>query len=236
LNIHQNKLVLELTSEPEVFSIIKKFSPKNSSGWDGISTKVLKKSSLFIVTPLTHVINDSLSKGIFPNKLKNSVITPLNKKGEKLDPANYRPIAITSSVSKVFEKVFLNRLEAHFNQNNLFCDNQHVFRKKRSTVTVLFDLVTEIYVSVEKLEKVNLIVYDFKNAFGCLVPDILINKLRAYSLDDVAISWVKSFLCDRQQYVNLKTFDENNIEIVMKLVRASSSMGVPQGTILGPFG
>jgi hypothetical protein len=85
--------------------------------------------------------------------------------------------------------------------------------------------VAEIYDSVEKRERVNLIVYDFKNAFGCLVPDILINKLRANSLDDVAISWVKSFLSDRQQFVHLKTFYDNNIEIVMKSVRASSSMG-----------
>jgi hypothetical protein len=100
----------------------------------------------------------------------------------------------------------------------------------------LFDLATEIYDSVENREKVNVILYDFKNAFGCLVPDILVNKLKKYGLDDQSLSWIKSFLVDRKQYVQLKTFDENNVKQVLQSETLSSSMGVPQGTTLGPFG
>jgi exonuclease III len=236
MNINQVKFNLQLTSEAEVFSIIESLCPKNSAGWDGISTKVLKKISLLIVTPLTHIINASLLQGTFPDNLKISVITPIYKKGDKSDPANYRPIAITSSVSKVFEKIFLVRLEDHFERHNLLCDNQHGFRKNRSTVTALFDLVTQIYDNVENRKKINLILYDFKNAFGCLVPEILINKLRIYGLDDLALSWISSFLSDRQQYVQLKSFDDNNTETIFKSCTLSCSMGVPQGTILGPFG
>jgi hypothetical protein len=63
-----------------------------------------------------------------------------------------------------------------------------------------------------------------------------VNKLEKYGLDEKSLSWIKSFLVDRKQYVQLKTFDENNIEKVVQSEVLSSSMGVPQGTTLGPFG
>jgi hypothetical protein len=41
------------------------------------------------------------------------------KKGDKEDPSNYRPIAMTSALSKVYKQVFLNRLQYHFERNNI---------------------------------------------------------------------------------------------------------------------
>jgi hypothetical protein len=41
------------------------------------------------------------------------------------------------------EKAFLARLEKHFNKNKILCDNQHGFKKGKSTVRALFDLVAE---------------------------------------------------------------------------------------------
>ena len=65
----------------------------NSHGYDEISTKVLKISSPFIISPLTHICNKSLSSGIFPEQLKYSEIKPLFKKDNKLNISNYRPIS-----------------------------------------------------------------------------------------------------------------------------------------------
>jgi hypothetical protein len=50
---------------------------------------------------------------------KTSVITPLYKKGNKFDPQNYRPRAMSSPISKVIEKGVLYRLEHYFEPNNL---------------------------------------------------------------------------------------------------------------------
>jgi hypothetical protein len=95
-------------------------------------------------------------------------------------------------------------------------DQLHGFRKNKSTITALYDMVTEIYDSVEMREKVNLILYDFKNAFGCLVPDNLLSKLKKYGLDDLSLSWLKGFFIDRTQYVQLKVFDQNNVQRIIK--------------------
>ena len=50
------------------------------------------------------MINISFNKGIFPDFLKVENITPIHKKGEKLDPNNYRPISLLSNISQLYEK------------------------------------------------------------------------------------------------------------------------------------
>jgi hypothetical protein len=61
------------------------------------STKLLKISANYICSQLTYICNKSVLKGIFPERLKNSTINPLYKKGDKTDPSNYRPISWLSS-------------------------------------------------------------------------------------------------------------------------------------------
>jgi hypothetical protein len=63
----------------EIESIIKSLEPKNTCGYDEISTKVLKMSSAFITLPLNHICNTSLLSGAFPQRLKNSIVKVLFK-------------------------------------------------------------------------------------------------------------------------------------------------------------
>jgi len=73
---------LKSISTKEVENVIKSLKPKNSPGYDGISTKWLKISSPFISSPLTHTCNKSLSTGIFPDHLKYAVVKHLFKKSD----------------------------------------------------------------------------------------------------------------------------------------------------------
>jgi len=70
---------LKSTSTREIENIIKYLKPKNSSGYDGISTKLVKICSPFIRSPLAHTCNKSLSSGIFPDHLKYAIVKPLFK-------------------------------------------------------------------------------------------------------------------------------------------------------------
>jgi hypothetical protein len=87
-----------------VENIIKSLKTKNSFGYDGISTKLLKISSCFISLPLTYICNKSLSSGIFPDHLKYTVVKPLFKKGDRSNISNYRPISLLSSFAKHLKK------------------------------------------------------------------------------------------------------------------------------------
>jgi Notch-like protein len=92
-------------SSTKVERIIRSLRLKNSHGYDEVSTKILKVSAPFISSPLNYILNKSIISGIFPTRLKYSIVKPLFKKGDKEDMTNYRPISLLTSFSKVFEKI-----------------------------------------------------------------------------------------------------------------------------------
>ena len=89
-------LIFHNTSTGEIEKIIHSLPGKNSCGYE-ISTRILKASAPFISSLLCCIINTSLESGIFPSRLKYSVITPLHKKGSKNIVSNYRPISLLTS-------------------------------------------------------------------------------------------------------------------------------------------
>ena len=74
-------------TEAKVQSIIDQLNSKSSSGYDGISTSLLKKIKWVVFRPLTTIINQSLNTGIFPDKLAKNI--PVHKKGNKDSTENY---------------------------------------------------------------------------------------------------------------------------------------------------
>jgi hypothetical protein len=72
------------------------------------------------------------------------VIKPLYKKGDKNNMANYKPISLLTSFSKVFEKVIYVRLLKHINNNNILVHEQFGFRLKSSTEITAYNLITEL--------------------------------------------------------------------------------------------
>ena len=99
------RFAFDLITETDCLKIIPGLKSKDSTGVDGISTKLLKQIAQAIVKPLTLIINQSFYNGIFPNKLKIAKVIPLYKKGPSEILDNYRPISLLTAISKVFEKV-----------------------------------------------------------------------------------------------------------------------------------
>jgi hypothetical protein len=59
-----------------------------------ISSRMLNASMPFIISPLTYICNQSLSQGIFPDRLKFAVVKPIFKNCDKCEPSNYRSISL----------------------------------------------------------------------------------------------------------------------------------------------
>lgn len=98
---------------------------------------------------MLHLINSSFITGIFPGKLKVTKVIPVYKKGSRTEVQNYRPVSVLPSISKVFEKAMYNRLYSHLEINNLFDDEQHGFRKNKSTTTALVDFTELLLESID---------------------------------------------------------------------------------------
>lgn len=82
------------TTIDETLKIIRQL--KNKKGYDDIFTYVFKSCGDLIAPVLFHILNLSLSHGIFPDQLKLSINRPMHEKGDEKDVNNYRPIPYSS--------------------------------------------------------------------------------------------------------------------------------------------
>ena len=89
------------TSTNEVNKIIQSLKSKHSHGYKEITSRILKISAPCIISPLTYIFNDVLHSGIFPDRMKYSIIKPLHKKGTTDELENYRPISLLTCLSKI---------------------------------------------------------------------------------------------------------------------------------------
>jgi len=106
-----------------------KLKNKRSSGWDGLSSHVLKQIAPSLIDPLTHLFNLSLCTGYVPPEFKVARVIPLYKAGEKDLFGNYRPISLLPAFSKMFEFIINDQIRSYFNCYNLFSKSQFGFRK-----------------------------------------------------------------------------------------------------------
>ena len=101
--VHQS-IFLEPVYHSEIDAIMKDM--KNSApGHDGITLHILKLAMSSIKIPLTHILNLSLSEGIFPDELQIANVVPLFKADDPMLFNNYIPVSLLCVLSKVFEKV-----------------------------------------------------------------------------------------------------------------------------------
>jgi len=128
----------------EVEKTIKSLKTKNTQGYDEISVKILQECAPFISSPLTYIGNKSFDMGSFPSRLKYSTVEPIYKTGDRLDIANFRPISLLISFSKIFEKIIVTRIQEHIAQYQILAYEQYGFRSNISTDNASYTLINEI--------------------------------------------------------------------------------------------
>ena len=113
--------------------------PSNAScGENDIPAKVLRQCRANLSYPIYLIWEESLNEGkILSPHLKDQLITPLHKKGSRADPAEYRPISLTSHLSKIFKRIMRDRIVSHMEYNLLLCNSQHGSRKRSRQQSVL---------------------------------------------------------------------------------------------------
>ena len=104
---------------------------QKASGPDEISTRLLKETAE-VTAPVTApvlklIFEKSLDTGEIPYDWRVANVAPIYKKGERSAPQNYRPISLTSTVSKVLEHIISSHLMKHLESNNLLHESQHGF-------------------------------------------------------------------------------------------------------------
>ena len=119
----------------------------------------------------------SLDTGKLPSIWKEANVSPIFKKGDKTDPANYRPISLTCVLCKVLEHVVASGISKHFTDQNILFELQHGFRGKRSCEIHLIMLLDELAKNMQLGKQTDLILLDFSKAFDKVAHEKLLLKL-----------------------------------------------------------
>ena len=219
-------LILHDITEAKICQTIDNMDPKTSTDSNGISMKMLKFIKTQIAKPLAHLFTLSVTTGVFPSKLKTSRTIPIFKAGDNSSCDNYRPISLLSTISKVLEKIVACSLVDHLENNNLLYENQFGFLRNRSTVHNILQLTNKITKDLNDKKYVIGVFLDLRKAFDVVSHDILLKKLKKLGLDNTTLKWFKSYLDNRQQYVEIDGTNSTNRPI---------DISVLQGSILGPI-
>ena len=91
-------------SQADLINAIDEIKLTAAAGPDGIPAILLKKCKNALAEPLTTLWNKCMETSQIPPSLKEAIIPPIHKGGSKADPANYRPIALTSHLIKIYKK------------------------------------------------------------------------------------------------------------------------------------
>ena len=195
-------------------------------GHDDFSPSVLHWVSREISAPLSGLINACLGAGFFPDFLKVARITPIFKSGDPTQFGNYRPISVLSVFSKIFERVIQGRLLSFLNKQGHILSSQYGFRRGHSTYMAILDMVENIRNAWENGEHCLGIFIDFKKAFDTVDHSILLGKLYHLGIRGTPWELIRSYFSNRRQYVVFNGAESSQQEI---------TIGVPQGSILGPL-
>ena len=213
-------------TEEDIAKQIKKLPQSAAAGPDEIPATLLKNCVDSLKSPLSKIWRQSLEEGCIPDILKTGIITPIYKGGDRTQPQNYRPISLTSHITKIFEKIVREKITNYMNENNKFNNNQHGFRNGRSCISQLLNHYNKILEHLENGHEIDVIYLDFAKAFDKVHHGKLLQKLQNVGITGKLHEWIKEFLCARKQYVAVEGSLSNASEVLS---------GVPQGTVLGPL-
>ena len=210
----------------ELLDSTKEMQSKSSTDQNGLSSSFIKSIISEIAEPIRHIFNLSLKTGTVPGKLKTAKVIPIFKSGEACNVDNYRPISLLCTFSKIFEKIVASRLTDYIDANNILNKFQFGFRKCHSTSHPMVHLMNKISNALNEKKFAITIFCDLQKAFDTCQHDILLKKLSKIGVNGCELDWFKSYLTDRQQYVQIGECKSSS---------KSVNCGVPQGSILGPL-
>ena len=194
-----------------------------TAGPDMLSGKLLCAAKGKLIPVFVKIFNTCIMYSICPTEWSSANITAIPKIPNASDPSDFRPIAITSAVSKMLERIIAKYI-LEIARDVLHDNNQYGFLPGRCTMDAIIQVLDNWGSALDHKDKMLAIFFDFAKAFDLVCHIVLLEKLRKI-LPAWLVSWIAAYLTNRRQRVRY-----NGQFSDWKDVRA----GVIQGSVLGP--
>jgi len=196
-------------------------------GPDKIHNEILKRLPDETLALLLTFFNHFWTTHTFPDSWRDATVIPIPKPGkDHSNPSNYRPIALTSCLCKLMEKLVNGRLMFHLENSKLLTNLQSGFRKNRSTMDHLVRLERFIREAFAKQEHLVAVFFDLEKAFDTTWKHGILKDLHSMGFRGHLPEFVRNFLSHRQFSTRVgSSFSEPH----------EQEEGVPQGSILSPI-
>lgn len=130
-----NKMRLDnFVSPDKIKKVLSEFSPSKSSGCLKISARLYLDAFETLHEQLSYLVNLSISTRSFPSQWKQSIVTPIPKKGDRFNMDNTRPISLIHIGGKLIEKIINGILTSYLKDNSILTEKQFGFTGGKSTI------------------------------------------------------------------------------------------------------
>ncbi len=213
-------------SEDDVRRELRRVNVRKAAGPDGITGRVLRSCADQLAGLFTSIFNESLATSVVPTPFKKSVIIPVPKNSKPSCLNDYRPVALTSTVMKVFERLLKKHICSSIPAT--LDPLQFAYRPNRSTDDAISQVLHSSLTHIDSKNGnyVRLLFIDYSSAFNTIVPTKLAVKLSDLGLNTSLCDWIQDFLTARPQVVKVGQFTSNSITL---------NVGAPQGCVLSPL-
>ena len=169
------------------------------------------------------LLNSMLIHGYLPDDLMLTHIIPIvkNKKGDITSKDNYRPIAISSVLSKVFELILIARYSDYLDTSH----NQFGYKEKTSSESCIFVLKEIVNYYRRLSSNVYICFLDASKAFDRINHYHLFKKLLSKGLPKIIVRILLAWYTSQQFTVKWDNFQSTHFK---------SINGVRQGSVLSP--
>ena len=208
----------------ELLKCINALKNNNTAGLDDMLCEQIKHFGPATLQWLLKMMNNILETQKFPKIWRKSKVIAILKPGkDSAQPKSYRPISLLCHTYKLFERMMLNRLNLHIDQELI--KQQAGFRSGKSTTGQLLNLTQHIEDGYEQGTITGAVFVDLSAAYDTVNHKLLLNKIFSMTRDTMFTDLIGKMLHNRRFYVELNG---------QKSRWRNQKNGLPQGSVLSP--
>ena len=175
----QNSIERITVTEQGVLKLLQHINTNKAIGPDNIPNQILKECAKELAPGITCIFQSSLDSGSLPEDWTNANVSPIFKKGDRHRAENYRPVSLTSVLSKLLEHIVCRSVVQHLEENDILTSRNHGFRSGYSCETQLVATMEDFAINFERGQQTDVAILYFSKAFDTVPHSRLLQKIDA---------------------------------------------------------